>query len=359
MNVIESFVVQILARPWLKFILSKALYPLGLIYRGLVYSRNCFYDGKLLPIYKLDGLCISIGNLTVGGTGKTPLTIEVANYLKNQGHRPVILSRGYKSGLSKGRVALYQSGELVATDDPKGFKGIYADEARMQSAILKSVPVLISGNRYKASCWFIGRHPSYAPTHWILDDGFQHRKIHRDCDVLLISSHNALAKEKVIPQGFLREQLTSMRRAQVIIHTRPEGKSYENNKNLCRNLVGKDVRVLSSSFQVEVPVQVDDPSQKLSFEMGPAVVVCAIANPQQFFQNIENLKIPIAHKINFLDHSPINLKKVLPYCRPHQPIITTEKDYWRDPSVFRDLKNPVFISKISVSLDMSFLNDYL
>ena len=333
-----------------------SLYPLSLVYQFLVSIRNNLYESGFLPVYRLPGECISVGNLTVGGTGKTPLTIEIAQHLEAMDKKPIILSRGYKSGLQKGCFALYKQGKLIATNDPRGFSHIKADEAQMQSVILKKVPVLISNDRYGASQWYHSQNLSYKPTHWILDDGFQHRKIYRDFDILLINGYQSLAQEKLLPRGILREGIQSMKRAQIIVHSRPEGPYYKENHKLCSKALGKQQKIISSQVKIMWPCQPEKSEKKLLREGPPVLLVCGIANPQLFFQDITNLGITIANKVIFQDHESICSDKILKIIEKNQPILTTEKDYWRDPSIFKSFKQPVFISKIRASIDLSFLN---
>ncbi len=148
------------------------LVPLSFLYRIVVHVRNCMFIGGVLKIRKLPGYTISVGNIEVGGTGKTPIVVEVCKYLKSSGHFPAIVARGYKSGLSKSEFAVFENGLFVFGEADS--ENIHADEAILQSSQLPNVPVIIGADRYQSCLNYLSCHDQKI-THFILDDGFQHR----------------------------------------------------------------------------------------------------------------------------------------------------------------------------------------
>ena len=138
--------------------------PLSLLYGCLMKLRRQLYLKDFLTSHQLPGVCISIGNLEVGGTGKTPVCIALANELLSKGHRPAILTRGYRSGLnSEESVVLLNETVLYPSNFSKAF---FADEARLQSHHLPTVAIIIGANRVQAAQKYCQAFEP--PTHWIL-----------------------------------------------------------------------------------------------------------------------------------------------------------------------------------------------
>jgi tetraacyldisaccharide 4'-kinase len=161
---------------------------------------------------KLPGRVISVGNITVGGTGKTPLTMALALEAKTRGFNPVILTRGYK-GRAKGPVLV--SGEMSA--------GEVGDEPLLMAKKLPGIPVIKCADRYEGGMYALSKDEikkdGSAPPLFILDDGFQHRKLYRDVDILLVNALDPFGGKKLLPIGHLREPLSGMMRADVIVVT--------------------------------------------------------------------------------------------------------------------------------------------
>jgi tetraacyldisaccharide 4'-kinase len=190
-------------------------YLLGLTCRKLVVKP------KGLP-FKV----ISVGNITLGGTGKTPAVIAIAKEAKERGLQPCILTRGYK-GKSKGPclVVSYPHMQCGGQEGINVCTGIDAgDEPVLMASRLKDVPVIKCADRYKGGLFALNslpvtRNPSLV---FILDDGFQHRALHRDIDILLIDATNPFGNERLFPEGRLREPLTSIKRANIIALTKTD-----------------------------------------------------------------------------------------------------------------------------------------
>lgn len=195
--------------------LLSVLYLFGLTCRKLIVKPK-----------RLASKVISVGNLTLGGTGKTPAVIAIAEEAKKRGLYPCVLTRGYK-GKSKGPCFVVPSPNLQIGGQGVAniCTGIDAgDEPVLLAARLKDVPVIKCANRYKAGIFALNslpvtRHPSLV---FILDDGFQHWALHRDIDILLIDATNPFGNEKLFPEGRLREPLSSMKRANIIVLTKTD-----------------------------------------------------------------------------------------------------------------------------------------
>ncbi|MCK4911263.1 MAG: tetraacyldisaccharide 4'-kinase [Thermodesulfovibrionales bacterium] len=181
--------------------------PLEFIYY-LGYRINTALD--LANCRKLEGKVISIGNITTGGTGKTPMTIALANEALRRGFHPCVLTRGY-GGKAKGPFIV--SSEMYVED--------VGDEPMLMAEHMKGVSVIKGADRYESGR-FAHENMHDEPDLFILDDGFQHRKLHRDLDIVLINSRDPFYNRKLLPMGRLREPLAELSRADVLVFTKCE-----------------------------------------------------------------------------------------------------------------------------------------
>ncbi|MDP2166702.1 MAG: tetraacyldisaccharide 4'-kinase [Thermodesulfovibrionales bacterium] len=162
---------------------------------------------------------ISIGNITAGGTGKTPAAIAVAEEALKRGLNPCILTRGYKGKLKGPCFVSRGEGPLLSAEDA-------GDEPVLMAEKLKGVPIVKAGDRYEGGIFAIKELNPQTPFVFILDDGFQHWSLKRNMDILLIDSRNPFEQRKLLPLGVLREPLSGMKRADIIVLTKvPEGGS--------------------------------------------------------------------------------------------------------------------------------------
>src|SRR5580692_6722277 len=178
------------------------LNPLSPIYRGIIGVRNTLYDHHILHTSSLEGPVISVGNLSTGGSGKTPFVILLGELLKARGIRFDVLSRGY------GRKT---HGTLLV--DPGGLPRDFGDEPLLIARRL-NVPVVVGESRYEA-----GRlaEAKFGPQIHLLDDAFQHRRLARDFDIVLVTPDDA--RDRLLPSGRLREPLRSLQRADAVVLT--------------------------------------------------------------------------------------------------------------------------------------------
>ena len=183
---------------------------ISILYRGIISLRNCSYDSGLFTVRKLDCKIISVGNITVGGTGKTPIVIMLANLLREKGYRPVILSRGY-GGKKKGRVNIVSDGgNVFMKPDEAG------DEPVLIAKSARNIPVVTGKNRYLTGKFAIEH---FGADVLILDDAFQHRSLFRDIDIVLLDEKRPLGNGFIIPRGELREPTNALGRAEIIVKT--------------------------------------------------------------------------------------------------------------------------------------------
>ena len=183
---------------------------LPFIYGSLVAIRNFFYETNILSTKSLNCKVISIGNITVGGSGKTPTVEYLSNLLQSKGHKVGIISRGYKRK---------SKSTLVVTDGkkkPESWKHV-GDEPFLLAHKLENIPIVVGTSRYKAGSMMIEK---FQPDVILIDDGFQHLSLHRDLDIVLVNSKDKRSDHKLIPSGKLREPISNLTKADLIIITK-------------------------------------------------------------------------------------------------------------------------------------------
>ncbi len=268
--------------------------PLSALFGTIVGARNHLYERRGLRVYRLEGPVVSIGNISVGGSGKTPFLITLGELLKQRGVRFDVLSRGYGRA-TKG----------IAQVDPAGSPAEFGDEPLLIARKLR-VPVIVGEDRYAAGRFAEG---TFGPQLHLLDDGFQHRRLGRDFDIVLTSSGDA--RDSLLPAGRLREPLSSLPRANAIVLT---------NGDMPQGLP------LSGKLVWKVRRGIDVPPIE-----GPQIAFCGIARPQFFFEQLRSAGVALAATRSFRDHhyyTDNNLRELLRLRHQHGTagFVTTEKD---------------------------------
>lgn len=192
--------------------MSSLLIPFGKIYGWVMDARNAFYDRGFFRVHDLGARTISVGNLTTGGTGKTPLVAMIAEILVESGETVCILTRGYGRKKASERV-LVSDGKAILTDVATG-----GDEpVELARKLIGRAAVVADANRVAAGIW---AKEKFGVTAFVLDDGFQHRRAKRDLDIVCIDATDPLGGGEVLPAGRLREPLENLKRADVVVITR-------------------------------------------------------------------------------------------------------------------------------------------
>jgi tetraacyldisaccharide 4'-kinase len=307
--------------------LSPGMIPLaGLSYLyGLVVRiRIKIYEKKEKK--ELPGFVLSIGNLTVGGTGKTPATAMIADWALKEGYRAAILSRGY-GGKHRGKTLEVSDGQRVFCTPAEA-----GDEPYLLAKNLQGVPVILSKARYEAG---LLAHEQHGSNFFILDDGFQHFRLKRDLDLVLLDATSPFGNMHLLPRGPLREPVDHLRRADVFILTRTgHGTNLIMMNYLKKKFGGKP------AFQSEhVPERLVLPNlghtHAPDFIRGKRIVGFAgIAKPEFFRDTLIQLGAEVAVFKGFRDHHvfiPPELQELV--AERHRLradfIVTTEKDYVR------------------------------
>lgn len=238
--------------------MRRALLPLVPLYAAAVGAKNQAYDCGWFRQQRLRAPVVSIGNLSVGGSGKTPLTIRLAELLRDRGVAVDVLSRGY------GRHS-----HQVLRVDPAGPWQDYGDEPLLV-AQHAHVPVYVASSRYAAGLLAESAWPT--PQLHLLDDGFQHRRLARDLDIVVL--HRSDLAGTLLPAGRLREPLSSLRRADVLV-VRDEDHEFESQIRSC----GLRQPIWWMTRRLEVPA------------VASAIAFCAIARPAEFLAGLTGLSI--------------------------------------------------------------------
>ena len=249
--------------------MTPLLAPLELLYGSLVRARNARFDRRTAR--HLRWPVISIGNLSVGGAGKTPLVICLADLLQREALHPDVLSRGYgRSSRTVERVDSASSAERFG-DEP------------LLIAQATGLPVYLGANRFEAGQLAERELPS--PGIHVLDDGFQHRQLARNLDIVLI--HRSDLQQRLLPAGRLREPLSSLRRADVVVLRQEDGEL----ESTLRPYLTSECRF----WRVRRTIALKTPVER-------AVVFCAIARPREFFDGLIAAGVGIVERISFRDH---------------------------------------------------------
>ena len=309
------------------------LLPFSWLYAGAVIIRNKFFDWGFLRSEKLGAPTISVGNLSVGGTGKTPLVAYVVRYLQRKGKRVAILSRGYKRK-SVGFVLVSDGKRILADAAQSG------DEPQELAQHLPGVIVAVEENRARAGQEILEK---FSIDVFVLDDGFQHRWVKRDLDIVTMpirldeqSAWFGVPRPLLLPAGRLREPLWSLRRAQHIVFTRAKGlesnpKLFENLKDWYRQYSSADVSAVG--FRARTLVRLSDwkEEEPVKFGAKKAFLFCGIENPDDFSRLATSSGFVVVERSTFPDHyryraqDILNLKNRFATCGA-EFLLTTMKD---------------------------------
>jgi len=294
------------------------------IYYIIISLRNFFFDIGLFKSEKVNGKVISIGNIVVGGSGKTPFVIYITKKLKELGWKPSVLSRGY-GRKSKGYLLVSKDGYQIADVDKCGDE-IY------QTVIECKVPAAVAERRIEGASKLLKEVDSNII---VLDDAFQHRWIKRDVDIVLIDknffTNDSIFNHSLLPAGIMREPLSSVKRADAIILNKKFSNS--NNDFAIKNLKKYNKPFFIASYKA---ISFIDMTRKTEhsledFDGQFSLIVSGVANPLSFLTILNKLGVDTTNKLIFKDHKNYTNKEVQLirktfYTTNSHSVITTEKD---------------------------------
>lgn len=345
---------------------------LSWIYGKITGLRNELYEREIFKSFSLEAKTVSVGNMTVGGTGKTPLVALIAEILAARGENVCVLTRGYGRANPKRRV-LVSDGETVLTNAQIG-----GDEPfELANNLLGRAIVIADADRVAAARWARAR---FGATTFVLDDAFQHRRARRDLDVAVVDATNPFGNGKTLPSGILREPLKNLRRADVIVVSRAN--LIENADNLraeikkhnrdcpifvCENAIEKltELKVFTqktrrnqtaSKLRADgnAPNTVASKLEIEDFKPRTALAFCALGNPENFFAQMRRENFRLAAALSFPDHHFYAAKDIAKIEREAfrcgaEILLTTAKDAVKlnDP----DFKIPCYVVEIGLRFD--------
>ncbi|MFH1577694.1 MAG: tetraacyldisaccharide 4'-kinase [Candidatus Omnitrophota bacterium] len=298
------------------------LFMLSLIY-GLAV-RILLFIYRIRPC-RLSPKVISVGNITLGGTGKTLLVEMLSRYLKDKGHKVSVLSRGYKKPA------------VCSLSLAPGYQTM-GDEPYMLSRNLGNIPVVVDKDRIRGAMKAVR---DYGSDTVILDDGFQQWKIRKNLDIVAIDARNPLGNLNLIPRGILREPLSSLRRADIFVLTKINLNPDNQNIKRLLNQINPGALIVEAAYQPEGFYKFGQSRDNLlspgEFIGEKVSLVCGIADPQSFENMVSNLGVDIGACFRFPDHhrySEADLKNIIKDSKAANisKVITTEKDSVRLPA---------------------------
>jgi len=283
----RGFLRRVVSNPTLRGVdvaaARTALYPASLLYRAVVAAHRGVYALGLKRTRRLPVPVISIGNISTGGTGKTPVAEWVARWLHEQGRRPAILSRGYGAKVSPGDEVLN-------------------DEAAILRENLPVVLHLCSADRATAGRRAIAEHGADV---LVLDDGFQHRRLHRDLDIVLVDALAPPHRDYLLPCGILREPLFAIRKAHVVIVTRSDLATPSELAEVCRVLravIAPEVPLILAAHRPVALELMGRGETPAALRGRPVFVFCGIGNPEGFRRTLLQLGADVRDMVVLPDH---------------------------------------------------------
>ena len=296
------------------------LYLLSLLYGWAVRLRTHVYRVGLCPVRRLPCPVISVGNITVGGTGKTPLVMALVKSLTKHGIPVAVLTRGYRSRGSSGSLVSDGKNVLLSPEES-------GDEPTLMAKTLKGVPVLIGKDRIRNGQHALQR---FGVRGFVLDDGFQHIELYRDLDIILIDASLGLGDYHLLPRGILREPLDHLRRAHLFILTKVESPETCQPIEARLRQVHPNPIIFHSHYE---PVGLIGPQEEWSDVqtlMGKKVLALSgIANPHSFTSLLSRIGAEVVSEVIYPDHhsyTPEDVVSITQRAKETEWIVTTEKD---------------------------------
>ncbi|MEI6651211.1 MAG: tetraacyldisaccharide 4'-kinase [Chlorobiaceae bacterium] len=329
------------------------LRPAAMLYRSIVQLRNTLFDRKLFKSWKSPIPVVSIGNLSAGGTGKTPLVDWVVKYYLSIGCKPAIVSRGYLRE-SKG-VQLVSDGQKILRSSKEA-----GDETAMLAWNNPDAIVIVAKKREDAVTYISKHFAQRPPAVIILDDAFQHRQIDRALNIAIINAEEPFLKAKMLPEGRLREPLKNLSRADLIVLNKITDQ--EKADTILKELYKNSKPIVKARLKIGELICFSGESstsdEALFAENLNALAFAGIASPESFLESLTKEGINIGAHRFFHDHEPYSVKKLRSVHREAEAkglsLITTEKDYFRmlgRPELIRILATmPCYYLKIETEI---------
>lgn len=299
------------------------LYPFTIPFAIVVFFRNLLYDYGIFKVKKLNKPVISVGNISMGGTGKTPIIEMLINYFLKNKKKIAVISRGYKRK-SKGALIVSDGKKLLVSPDNSG------DEPFQIAKKFPTVFVGVDSDRMRIANLM---DKKYNIDLFLLDDAFQHRKIYRDIDILAINARMLPYTDHLFPYGTRRDILSSMKRADVSLIT----KDFSNNYDTIAGNLNKYIDVPSFPVKYEITSIKNYYCEEFDKELikdKKVIIFCGIADPNYFRIQVESLGTVIVKTFYYRDHYDFtigDITNIFTYSKNNDIdiVLTTEKDFSR------------------------------
>jgi tetraacyldisaccharide 4'-kinase len=321
------------------------LIPFSILYSFIILLRNFFYSRNIFKIHTVSIPVISVGNISTGGTGKSPFVIFLSEYFMGLGKKPAIISRGYKGKSDKEEI-VFDGKNIVCTSDKCGDEPMMIAESL--SHLKKEFYLSTGSNRAETAKNIINKFNTDV---FILDDAFQHRRIHRNVDVVLVDAEemgkNKFANTFPLPAGNLRECFYNLKRADIIIQNN-KFSDFEILKKL--NKFNKDIFILKYSVKGFYNIN----SEEFSIKGKDVCAFAGIAKRFSFFNNLKD-KCNLTNKISFGDHHSYTSKDIELITKNASKdtiFITTEKDFVKIKE-FKDFIKDFNVLFMKIELNLS------
>lgn len=325
--------------------------PLSPLYGWLMSIRAALYQKSIFKRYTLPIPVISIGNLTMGGSGKTPIVMSLARHLQKHGYHPAIISRGY-GGKAKQQFNIVSKGEEILLSVENA-----GDEPFMLAKNLPGIPVITGKSRINPCKYALDELNVDV---LLLDDGFQHLSINRDVDIVLFNATTLAGNSRVFPGGVLREPVNALGRCDAFMLTGVNEKNNNRAKDfstLLTNRFTEKPLFFSSVSECEVWSADDNKTVECFPAIGSVSAFCAIANPVRFRESIEIAGIEIMQFTPLRDHLQYSQPTIDQLCEKAisagaKGLLTTEKDYVKIDHLKRNI--PLYVLKVKHQPDKGF-----
>lgn len=320
--------------------------PATMLYKTVIDIRNRLYDLGLFKTHSADIPTVSIGNITAGGTGKTPLVDFAAKHYSRKGLRSAILSRGYRRS-TKG-VRLVSDGRQIFLGAKEA-----GDECTMLAHNNPGTIVVVAEQRKAGIDYIIERFAGKLPDVVLLDDAFQHRKISRDLDIVVISSIAPFFDDRLLPFGKLREPVRSLHRADLLVLSKVKDRQHVS--ELENRLRETAIPLIITGLRPGKPVPIGAPDRP---PHGKVIALAGIGQPEGFLVSLQESGMDVTFKAFFPDHADFpqpEIEKLVNKAEQESlSLVMTEKDYYR----FRDkekmlrtmAKVPCFYLPVSMTI---------
>ena len=316
--------------------------PLSALYGVITRTRLSMYRRGTFRTTKLTQPVISVGNITTGGTGKTPLVEWLARMLANNGRRVAVLTRGYGRERAHERVLVSDGQAVFSTPEQAG------DEAFLEATNLKGLAAVISDANRIAAAEDAVKH--LHTNCFVLDDGFQHLRLARDLDIVTIDATNPWGGGRLLPEGRLREPLTGLRRADCIVLTRVDQvDDISSIEQELRQLIS--CPIFTSRMKTRRVTPLNEPSAKVA---NPVGAFCGIGNPDSFFTHLRREGYEPIFKKPLRDHQAYSQQLIDSIINEAEQsgarsLLTTAKDAVKLRSL--NLRLPVFSVDVEIAIN--------